>query len=60
GGGTVFAVVVEASHSTLARIASRTGVRLVDLPEDPSATPADYEFAGILPEDTTTARFAVE
>ena len=60
GGGTVFAVVIEASHSTLARIASRTGVRLVDLPEDPAATPADHEFAGILPEDTAVARFAVE
>lgn len=57
---TVFAVVVKGTNSAIGRTASAGQVRYVDLPEDPTATPADTTFAGLIPEDENSATFAVQ
>lgn len=56
---TIFAVAVRSTHASLASTARATEVRFVDLPDDQTATLEDTTFAGVIPEDTETATFAV-
>lgn len=51
----VFALVVRSTHDGLARAGANPEVRLIDLPEDPGATPSTHLFRGILPEETERA-----
>lgn len=46
-----FAVVVKGRLSLLNRAAAAPGVRLVDISEDPGASPTSHNFAGVLPEE---------
>ncbi len=48
----VFALVIQGTNANLVKVAAAPGVRLVDIPADPAATPRTHFFPGILPEDT--------
>ena len=56
----VYAVVVKGSNGSMRAAASAAQVRYVDLPDDPTAEPADTVFAPLIPEDTSTATFALQ
>lgn len=48
----VFAMVVRATNASLSKAAGSPGVRLVDVADDPNASPDTHRFSGILPEET--------
>lgn len=48
----VFAVVVRGTNANLARAGRAEGTRLVDVSDDPNASPDTHVFTGILPEET--------
>lgn len=51
----IFALVVKATNANLAKAATATGVRLVDVPDDAGASAQTHQFFGLVPEDTASA-----
>lgn len=58
--GIVFAIVVRGTNASLRSTASAANIRYVELPDDPVATPEDTVYAPLIPEDTSTATFALQ
>ena len=52
---TVYALVVRGSNDALAKLSRTPGVRLVDVADDPAATPGTHSFHGLLPDDLRVA-----
>lgn len=48
--GLVYAVIIRARPSDLLELAKAQGTRLVDVTEDPAATPSTHNYSGILPD----------
>lgn len=51
----IHGVLIRATHANLARMLDAEGVRLVDVGNDPGASPATHAFVAILPEQTDRA-----
>ncbi|MGH2720929.1 MAG: hypothetical protein ACRDJO_04920 [Actinomycetota bacterium] len=52
---TVYALVVRGSNDALSKLSRTPGVRLVDVADDPAATPSTHTFHGLLPDDLRVA-----
>jgi hypothetical protein len=52
---TVYALVVRGTNDALAKLSRTPGVRLVDMADDPAATPSTHSFHGLLPDDLRVA-----
>jgi hypothetical protein len=52
---TVYALVVRGSNDALSKLSRTPGVRLVDVADDPLATPETATFHGLLPDDLRVA-----
>lgn len=48
--GLVYAVILRGRPSELIELAKAQGTRLVDVTEDPAATPSTHNYSGILPD----------
>jgi hypothetical protein len=47
----VYALIVRGSNDALSKLSRTPGVRLVDVADDPAATPSTHSFHGLLPDD---------